>query len=68
MYECYGNYNKICEENDLPINLLSDTIKNNTKINYDFEGKRKCDITKFKKSKKYKFIGWYARKLNKVII
>lgn len=49
MFDCRNNFGKICKENNLPIALLRETAKNNTKIISANTGNSKYD-------------GWYARK------
>ena len=51
IYECNGNFFKICKDNNLPCKALMNSYKNN---GYPIYSKMKSD-----RFKKYK--GWYAK-------
>jgi len=59
LFECNGNFSKICKENNIPIAIMRNTYYNNTKINIDNAGKRGVNWNAIEK--KRPFIGWYAR-------
>lgn len=58
-FECFGNFGKICEENNLPVGVLAESFKNNGKPIYD-ELKNKSTISRLTNLGYYKFKGWYA--------
>ena len=51
MFKCFGNFKKICEDNDLPNKALVMSYRNNNKI---FKG------PKTRPGKYISYIGWYA--------
>ena len=58
MFECHGNFIKICEDNDLPKFSLRDTYVKETRL-YS----TKSTQTVAKNNNKSQYIGWYARKV-----
>lgn len=57
-YSTYGNFEKICEENNLPKNALIDSYKLNKPIPIK---NTKRNITALKNKGYGNFIGWYAK-------
>jgi len=60
VFECHGNFESICKENNLPLNALRKSYKNNTKL---FQ--TKDSYTRAKNKGILKYESWYARKEEK---
>ena len=58
-FECFGNFCKTCEENNLPGGVLAESFKNNGKPIY-VDLKNKSTISRLTNLNFYKFKGWYA--------
>jgi len=56
MFECHGNFKKVCMKNNLPRSFLNKTYLNNTKICYN-----KYMSISYYNSNLLEFEGWYAR-------
>ena len=61
--ECFGNFFKTCEENNLPSGVLAKSFKNNGALIY-VELKNKSTISRLTNLDLYKFKGWYALQIN----
>lgn len=57
-FDCYGEFGKICKENNLPQNALTSSYKNDGKPIFNYT--RKCDITRLEKRNQLIFKGWFA--------
>ena len=55
---CFGNFKKICKENGFPAAPLAKSYRENIKV---FENLPPNHLSRIKKRKEFKFIGWYAR-------
>lgn len=58
VFVCHGNFNLTCKENNLPINFLRTSYRNNTKLGYS-----KMSRTLIAKQNMSEFNGWYAKEL-----
>lgn len=56
MFECYGNFSKICKENNFPENVLSNSYKNGGTPIYKNYNNNKYNYLQYK--------GWYAKIIN----
>jgi len=56
MFECYGNFKKICEENNLPFNSFKSSYLKNNKL-----GSRTENRNLLIKKGYERYINWYAR-------
>lgn len=61
MFECFGNFKQICQENNLPENALRRSSRENKKV---YQNAKASQITKLKKDGLYDFEGWYAIRLD----
>lgn len=59
MFECNGNFQKVCEENNLPSMALIRSYRNNGKRLYQTDAAK----TKAKNNGNEKFINWYSIKI-----
>lgn len=56
--KCFGNFKKVCSDNNLPFSILEQSYKNNKPIYRTVYGR-----TMAMKNNREKFIGWYASKV-----
>jgi hypothetical protein len=57
LFECNGNFNKICAENNLPTSALRKSLKTNKPI---YENLDAGNLSRIKKNGMYKYKGWIA--------
>ncbi len=62
MFECHGDFEKICKTHNLPHFALSSSHRNNGRR--IFVSTRKCDILRYTNDGRIRFKGWYALKSN----
>jgi len=58
MFECHGNFDIICSQNNLPSNLLRKSYKENKSISKPNKYTNKSKIEKLTK-----YVGWYAKEI-----
>ena len=61
VFECFGNFKKVCQENNLPENALRKSSRENKKV---YQNAKASQITRLKKAGLYDFEGWYAIRLD----
>lgn len=51
IFDCFGNYKKVCQEHKIPLSKIRESFRNNTKLSFNYNSKRSY------------FDGWYAIEL-----